>query len=51
MEQFGDAGFAGLLAIMMLVMWYEKKIITSPGVDISLFNEVCQLSFYYYKIF
>ena len=25
MEQFGDAGFAGLLAIMMLVMWYEKK--------------------------
>ena len=24
-EQFGDAGFAGLLAIMMLVMWYEKK--------------------------
>ena len=25
MEQFGDAGFAGLLAIMMLLMWYEKK--------------------------
>ena len=25
MEQFGDAGFAGLLAIMMLVMSYEKK--------------------------
>ena len=25
MEQFGDAGFAGLLAIMMIVMWYEKK--------------------------
>ena len=25
MGQFGDAGFAGLLAIMMLVMWYEKK--------------------------
>ena len=25
MEQFGDEGFAGLLAIMMLVMWYEKK--------------------------
>ena len=25
MEQFGDAGFAGLLAIMMLVMWYQKK--------------------------
>ena len=25
LEQFGDAGFAGLLAIMMLVMWYEKK--------------------------
>tara|TARA_Y100001970_G_C13725936_1_gene598999 strand:- start:173 stop:391 length:219 start_codon:yes stop_codon:yes gene_type:complete len=25
MEQFGDAGFAGLLALMMLVMWYEKK--------------------------
>ena len=25
MEQFGDAGFAGLLAIMMLVMWYEKN--------------------------
>ena len=25
MEQFGDAGFAGLLAIMMLVMWYEKR--------------------------
>ena len=24
MEQFGDAGFAGLLAIMMLVMWFEK---------------------------
>ena len=43
MEQFGDAGFAGLLAIMMLVMWYEK-IITSSGVDISPFNEVCQLN-------
>ena len=25
MELFGDAGFAGLLAIMMVVMWYEKK--------------------------
>ena len=44
MEQFGDAGFAGLLAIMMLVMWYEKKIITSSRVDISPFNEVCQLN-------
>jgi len=25
MAQFGDAGFAGILALMILVMWYEKK--------------------------
>jgi hypothetical protein len=25
MSQFGDAGFAGILALMILVMWYEKK--------------------------
>ncbi len=25
MTQFGDAGFAGLLALMIIVMWYEKK--------------------------
>ena len=25
MGQFGDAGFAGILALMILVMWYEKK--------------------------
>jgi hypothetical protein len=25
MAQFGDAGLAGLLALMILVMWYEKK--------------------------
>ncbi len=25
MAQFGDAGFAGILAQMILVMWYEKK--------------------------
>ena len=24
MAQFGDAGLAGLLALMILVMWYEK---------------------------
>ena len=25
MAQFGDAGFAGILALMIRVMWYEKK--------------------------
>ena len=25
MTQFGDAGFAGILALMIIVMWYEKK--------------------------
>ena len=25
MSQFGDAGFAGILALMILVMWYSKK--------------------------
>jgi hypothetical protein len=25
MAQLGDAGFAGILALMILVMWYEKK--------------------------
>lgn len=25
MSQFGDAGFAGILALMILVTWYEKK--------------------------
>ena len=25
MAQFGDAGFAGILALMILVMWYDKK--------------------------
>ena len=25
MAQFGDAGLAGLLALMILVMWYDKK--------------------------
>jgi hypothetical protein len=25
MAQFGDAGFAGILALMIIVMWYEKK--------------------------
>jgi len=25
MSQFGDAGFAGILALAILVMWYEKK--------------------------
>ena len=25
MAQFGDAGFAGILALMILVMWYSKK--------------------------
>ena len=25
MSQFGDARLAGLLALMILVMWYEKK--------------------------
>ena len=25
MAQVGDAGLAGLLALMILVMWYEKK--------------------------
>ena len=25
MAQFGDAGFAGILALMILVMGYEKK--------------------------
>ena len=25
MTQVGDAGFAGILALMILVMWYEKK--------------------------
>ena len=25
MAQVGDAGRAGLLALMILVMWYEKK--------------------------
>ena len=25
MAQCGDAGLAGLLALMILVMWYEKK--------------------------
>ena len=25
MAQFGDAGFAGILSLMILVMWYEKK--------------------------
>ena len=25
MAQFCDAGLAGLLALMILVMWYEKK--------------------------
>ena len=24
-SQFGDAGFAGILALMILVMWYSKK--------------------------
>ena len=25
MTQFGDVGFAGILALMIIVMWYEKK--------------------------
>ncbi|MBL7013992.1 MAG: hypothetical protein ISR83_06200 [Candidatus Marinimicrobia bacterium] len=25
MSQFGDAGFAGLLALAVMVMWYQKK--------------------------
>ena len=25
MSQFGDAGFAGILSLAILVMWYEKK--------------------------
>ena len=25
MTQFGDAGFACILALMIIVMWYEKK--------------------------
>lgn len=25
MSQFGDAGLAGLLALILLVMWYTKK--------------------------
>ena len=25
MAQFGEAGRAGLLALLILVMWYEKK--------------------------
>ena len=25
MSQFGDAGFAGILALMILVTWYEKS--------------------------
>tara|TARA_B100000214_G_scaffold317996_1_gene252093 strand:+ start:7018 stop:7233 length:216 start_codon:yes stop_codon:yes gene_type:complete len=25
MAQFGDAGFAGILSLAILVMWYEKK--------------------------
>mgnify|MGYP006970152181 FL=1 len=25
MAQFGDSGFAGILAFMIIVMWYEKK--------------------------
>ena len=25
MAQFGDAGFAGILALRILVMWYSKK--------------------------
>ena len=25
MTQCGDAGFAGILALMIIVMWYEKK--------------------------
>ena len=25
MSQFGDAGFAWILALMILVMWYSKK--------------------------
>ena len=25
MAQFGDAEFAGILALMILVMWYDKK--------------------------
>ena len=25
MSKFGDAGFAGLLALMLIVFWYNKK--------------------------
>jgi len=25
MSQFGDAGFAGILSLAILVMWYDKK--------------------------
>ena len=25
MSQFGDAGFAGILSLAILVMWYEKN--------------------------
>ena len=25
MAQFGDAGFAGILSLAILVMWYDKK--------------------------
>tara|TARA_B100000287_G_C20624256_1_gene777117 strand:- start:36 stop:251 length:216 start_codon:yes stop_codon:yes gene_type:complete len=25
MSQFGDAGFAGILSLAILVLWYEKK--------------------------
>ena len=25
MSQFGDAGFAGILSLAILVMWYERK--------------------------
>ena len=45
MAQFGDAGLAGLLALMILVMWYEKSKLTFYVIKLRSANLRAQLLF------